>query len=291
MAEAIGFIGVGVMGEPMCANIQAKSGRPVMAFDLSSEPLERLKARGVTIAASVAEIAGSCADILLSLPGGRQVEDLCLGDDGLVAKLGEGQCLIDASTAPVALARRLEALCAERGALFADAPVARTRQAAIDGTLAIMVGASDAVFDRVKPILDCCGEEIVHCGGVGAGQAVKILNNMVLFQTVVALSEARRIAEGNGIDPQVVFETLQKGSADSFALRNHGMKAILPGVFPEKAFPVTYAMKDLSYALEMAADAGIEPLGANAAREMLERAEKAGFGGNYFPALVETVGK
>ncbi|PJK27919.1 NAD(P)-dependent oxidoreductase [Minwuia thermotolerans] len=291
MAEAIGFIGVGVMGEPMCANIRAKSGRPVMAFDLSAEPLERLKAKGVVIAASVDEIAANCADILLSLPGGRQVEDLCLGDEGLVAKLREGQCLVDASTAPVALARRLEALCAERGVLFADAPVARTRQAAIDGTLAIMVGASDAVFDRVKPILDCCGEEIVHCGAAGAGQAVKILNNMVLFQTVVALSEARRIAEGNGIDPQVVFETLQKGSADSFALRNHGMKAILPGVFPEKAFPVTYAQKDLSYALEMAADAGIEPLGANAARAMLERAEKAGFGGNYFPALVETVGK
>lgn len=291
MAEAVGFIGTGVMGEPMCANIQAKSGRPVMAYDLSPEPLARLKEQGVAIAGSIDEIAAECTDILLSLPGGRQVEGVCLGDGGLVGKLREGQCLIDASTAPVALARKLDGLCAEQGAVFADAPVARTRQAAIDGTLAIMVGASEAVFGRVKPVLDCCGTEIVHCGGVGAGQAVKILNNMVLFQTVVALSEARRIAEGNGIDPQVVFETLQKGSADSFALRNHGMKAILPGVFPEKAFPVTYAQKDLSYALEMAADAGIEPLGANAAREMLERAEKAGFGDNYFPALVETVGK
>ncbi|MEC9346149.1 MAG: NAD(P)-dependent oxidoreductase [Pseudomonadota bacterium] len=291
MGEAIGFIGTGVMGEPMCRNIILKSGRPVVAFDLNPEPLARLRADGATIAGSLDELVAGCADILLSLPGGAQVEAVTLGAGGLVAKLKPGQCLVDASTAPVSLARRLEAACQGRGALFADAPVARTRQAAIDGTLSIMVGGTAAVFDRIRPILDCCAAELTHCGAAGAGQAVKILNNMVLFQTVVALSEAKAIATANGIDPQVVFETFTKGSADSFALRNHGMKAILPDQFPEQAFPVTYAEKDLSYALEMAREAGIDPLGAEAARAMLERARAAGFGPNYFPVLSRTVGR
>lgn len=291
MGAAIGFIGTGVMGEPMCRNIIAKSGRPVVAFDLSPAPLARLAAAGATIAASVAELVERCDDILLSLPGGAQVEAVTLGPGGLVGMLRPGQCLVDASTAPVSLARRLEAACHARGALFADAPVARTRQAAIDGTLSIMVGGTEAVFARIRPILDCCAEVVTRCGGAGAGQAVKILNNMVLFQTVVALAEAKAIATANGIDPQVVFETFTKGSADSFALRNHGMKAILPDSFPEQAFPVTYAEKDLSYALEMAAEAGIEPLGAEAARAMLARAREAGFGPNYFPVLARTVGR
>ena len=87
--------------------------------------------------------------------------------------------------------------------------------------------------------------EVTHCGAAGAGQAVKILNNMVLFQTVVALAEALAIARAQGVDGKVLFETLTKGSADSFALRNHGMKAMLPGVFPERAFSTEYALKDL----------------------------------------------
>ena len=147
-----------------------------------------------------------------------------------------GQTVVDMSTAPVALARELGHAFAARGADFADAPVARTAQAAKDGTLSIMVGGDTAVFERLRPYLACMGTEITHCGPVGAGQAVKLMNNMVVAQTVVALAEALAVARASGaVDPKILFETLTKGSADSFVLRNHGMKSLLPDTHPTHA--------------------------------------------------------
>lgn len=115
-----------------------------------------------------------------------------------------------------------------------------------------MVGADDAVFAKLRPLISTFATDITHCGPVGAGQVVKILNNMVLMETVVALGEAMETATRAGLDARVLFETLAKGSADSFALRNHGMKAMLPGAFPERAFSTEYARKDLTYALDLA---------------------------------------
>ncbi|MCX7366855.1 MAG: NAD(P)-dependent oxidoreductase [Alphaproteobacteria bacterium] len=248
MVESIGFIGVGTMGEPMCRNLARKSGLKVLAADRDPQPLQRLAADGVATA-SVDEITASCRTIFLSLPGGKEVEQVCLGDGGLVSKVKLGWTVIDLSTAPVSLARRLFAEFEGRASAFADAPVARTRQAAIDGTLSIMVGSTPECFARIEPLLRHMASEVTHCGDAGAGQAVKILNNMILFQTGVALAEALTIARANGVDGKVLLETLTKGSADSFALRNHGMKAMLPGVFPERAFSTEYALKDLSYAI------------------------------------------
>jgi len=118
------------------------------------------------------------------------------------------------------------------------------------------------VFERVRPLISCFGSDITRCGPVGCGQVVKILNNMVLFETVVALAEAKAIGERAGVDAALLFDTLSKGSADSFALRNHGMKAMLPGDFPERAFSVRYARKDLLYALQLAEQTGIDARGA-----------------------------
>ncbi len=140
--------------------------------------------------------------------------------------------MVDLSTAPPRLARRLYEEFNGKASAFADAPVARTRQAAIDGTLSIMVGGTKPTFERIEPLLRHMASEVTHCGDVGAGQTVKILNNMILFQTVVALAEGLSIARANGVDGKVLFETLTKGSADSFALRNHGMKALLPVGLP-----------------------------------------------------------
>ncbi|MDP1841148.1 MAG: NAD(P)-dependent oxidoreductase, partial [Reyranella sp.] len=230
MTDMIGFIGVGTMGEPMCRNLARKSGMTVLAADRDPAPLKRLEADGVKIA-SLDEIATTCRTIFLSLPGGKEVAQVCLGEGGLVDKAKLGWTVIDLSTAPPRLAQRLYEEFEGRASAFADAPVARTRQAAIDGTLSIMVGATPETFARIEPLLRHMASEVTHCGEAGAGQAVKILNNMILFQTVVALGEALVIARAQGVDGKVLFETLTKGSADSFALRNHGMKAMLPGVF------------------------------------------------------------
>jgi 3-hydroxyisobutyrate dehydrogenase-like beta-hydroxyacid dehydrogenase len=250
--------------------------------------LQRLAADGVKTA-SLAEIVAECRTIFLSLPGGKEVEEVCLGPDGLLAKVTIGYTIIDTSTAPVSLARRLYAEFEGKASAFADAPIARTRQAAIDGTLSIMVGGTKETFARIEPLLRHLASEVTHCGDAGAGQAVKILNNMILFQTVVGLAEALCIARANGIDGKILFDTLTKGSADSFALRNHGMKAMLPGVFPERAFSTNYAMKDLGYAIEMAEEHGVPALGADVARELMTRARELGFEHEYWPVLIKAI--
>jgi 3-hydroxyisobutyrate dehydrogenase len=280
--ETVGFIGLGVMGEPMCRNLAQKSGRRVLAHDLRPEPLARLSAAGVAAAGTAAEVAERADVVFLSLPGEAEVRAICGQLD-----LRDGQVLVDCSTTTVALARELSARFPR---CFADAPVARTRQAAIDGTLSIMVGADAALFGRLEPLLRCMGSDVTHCGAPGAGQAVKLLNNMVLSVTVVALAEALAVAKASGaVDPQLLFATLAQGSADSFALRNHGMKALLPEAHPEQAFPVTYMLKDVDYALALARDAGLELAGAGTARTLLAETAAMGLGAKYHTALIEAV--
>ncbi|HEX5091697.1 MAG TPA: NAD(P)-dependent oxidoreductase [Burkholderiales bacterium] len=286
-SQRLGFIGTGVMGEPMCRNLAAKSGRPVAAWDPSHEPLGRLAAQGVRIAASAAELADDAQVLFLCLPGGAQLESLC--ESVLLPKARAGLTVVDLGTSGVGRTRTLARRFAERGADYADAPIARTREAAQKGTLAISVGASPETFRRLEPLLRCVGSDITHCGGVGSGQVVKILNNMVLFQTVNALAEALALGRRAGVEPGLLFDALSKGSADSFALRNHGMKAMLPGVFPERAFSVEYAAKDNGYALELGRETGVRLRGAALLAELLEEARAAGLGTQYWPAIAKLV--
>jgi 3-hydroxyisobutyrate dehydrogenase-like beta-hydroxyacid dehydrogenase len=287
----IGFIGLGVMGEPMCRNLARKGGWPVVAFDLRSEPLARVAAHGVRAAGSVRELVEAADIMLLSLPGGPQVRALCLERDGILAHVRPGQIVADTSTCPVALARELDQAFATKQVGFADAPIAKTRQAAEQGTLSIMVGATASLFAQLQPVLATMGSEVTHCGAVGCGQLVKLMNNMVIAQTVVALSEAITIARRAGMDDKLLFETMTKGSSDSFALRNHGMKAVLPGEFPENAFSARYMLKDLSYALALAAETGVDAAGAKHAAALLEAAIEAGDGDRYWPAIVKVIEK
>ena len=290
-ANTLGFIGLGVMGEPMCRNLAKKSGARVVAFDTRPEPLKALGADGVAPAASVAEVVTRADIVFMCLPGEREVRAVALGANGLVAATRAGQTLVDCSTAPVALARELAAACAARGVAFADAPVARTAQAARDGTLSIMVGGDADVFERVRPLLACMGSEVTHCGGVGAGQAVKLMNNMVVAQTVVALAEALAVARASGaVDPRVLFETMTKGSADSFVLRNHGLKSLVPDHHPtEGAFPTTYIIKDLSYAIGLAEAHGLTLEQATTTKRLMERTAEAGYAKNYYTAVIRTL--
>jgi len=283
-AGAIGCIGLGVMGEPICRNLAQKSGRRVLGCDLRREPLERLAAHGVR-AATVGAVMQEADFVFLSLPSGREVAALAEGAEGLLAQARQGQIIVDLGTSPAALARDLARAFAARGAGFADAPVARTRAAAEQGTLSVMVGATPEVFAALRPLLENFATDITHCGPPGTGQVVKILNNMVLVETVVALSEALAIARREGVDGALLFEAFSRGSADSFALRNHGMKALLPEVFPERAFSAAYARKDLGYALDLAGAHGLTLAGAENAARLLDRAIAAGDGERYWPVL------
>jgi 3-hydroxyisobutyrate dehydrogenase len=286
-SQTLGFIGTGVMGEPMCRNLAAKSGARVLAWDLFPAPLERLRANGVAVAQSLAEVAARASVLFLCLPGGAQLRALCEGE--LLGAARGGLTVVDLGTSGVALAKELAQRFAARGADYADAPIARTREAAQKGTLSITVGAAPAVYARVEPLLRCMGSDITHCGGVGSGQVVKILNNMVLFQTVNALAEALALGRRAGVDPALLFEALSKGSADSFALRNHGMKAILPGAYPERAFSVAYAQKDNAYALELGRDTGVRLRGAETVAAVLQEARAAGYTDAYYPVIARIV--
>jgi 3-hydroxyisobutyrate dehydrogenase len=287
--KTIGFIGLGVMGEPICRNLVKNSGARVMAFDLSPEPLARLRADGADVAASVADVIGNSEVLFLCLPSAKHVRAVFEGD-GILKNIRQGQIVVDLGTSSVSQTRAFARQLQASGASWADAPIARTRQAAQDGTLSVMVGAAPALYAAIEPLIRCFATDVTNCGGTGAGQVTKILNNMVLFETVNALAEAVAVAKRNGVDPALLLDTLSKGSADSFALRNHGLKAIVPGNFPERAFSTEYALKDLSYALELASDAGIKIRGAELIGQILQEAIDAGSGGAYFPVIAKHLG-
>jgi 3-hydroxyisobutyrate dehydrogenase len=286
--KTVGFIGLGVMGEPICRNLVKKSGAAVIAFDLAPEPVARLRAEGADIAGSVADVVGQSEIVFLCLPSAKHVRSVFEGD-GILKNIRKGQVVVDLGTSSVKLTRDFARQLQAKGAAWADAPIARTRQAAQDGTLSVMVGAPPELFAAIDPLIRCFATDVTHCGEVGAGQVTKILNNMVLFQTVNALAEAVAVAKRNGVDPALLLGTLSKGSADSFALRNHGLKAIVPGNFPERAFSTEYALKDLSYALELAAEAGIRIRGAELIGQVLQEAIDAGSGDAYFPVIAKHI--
>src|SRR6478752_3591718 len=286
--KSVGFIGLGVMGEPICRNLVKKSGKRVIAFDLAAEPLARLRADGAEIAGSVADVVKQSDLLFLCLPSARHVRAVFEGD-GILENIRGGQVVVDLGTSSVSQTRAFADRLQTRGASWADAPIARTRQAAQDGTLSVMVGGTPGLYAAIEPLIRCFATDVTLCGDVGAGQVTKILNNMVLFETVNALSEAVAVARHNGVDPKLLLDTLSKGSADSFALRNHGMKAIVPGNFPERAFSTEYALKDLSYALELAEDGGIKLRGAELIGQVLQEAIDVGSGDNYFPVIAKYI--
>ena len=283
--ETIGFIGLGVMGEPMCGHLARRSGKAVLAHDLNPAPLGRLAEHGVKAATPV-ELAARCQVILFSLPDGKAMQAVVAS---LEPHLNPGQCIVDTSTSSVAATREIGARLEAKGILFADAPVARTREAAAKGELSIMVGATDSTFSHVRAILETMGSDVSHCGPIGCGQVVKILNNMLVFQHTAALAEAIALGRRNGVPADVLLPIMAMGSGDSFVLRNHGMKSMVPRSYPERAFSVRYSIKDLSYALEMADAAGLDMKAAKLTMERLREAEQQGHGDQYHPVVLEVI--
>lgn len=286
--DTIGFIGLGVMGGPMCRNMALKHPGRVIVFDLSASALEALSDTKAEQANSIAGLAGEADVIFLSLPGGPQVEEVC-GDRLIGAHARPGSVVVDLSTTPVALARKVAAMLAEKNVSFADAPVARTREAAQKGELSIMVGASKEVFARINPMLDYIATDITHGGEVGSGQVLKLVNNMLVFENVVTLAEMMVLGERAGVAPEVLLDAVSKGSGDSFVLRNHARKSMLPRDFPEKSFPPEYVLKDIDYVFQLAQETGVPLKAAEIVRRYYETAVKRGLGGRYFPGVIQLV--
>ena len=287
-AEIIGFIGLGVMGGPMCRNMAKKHSGRLLMLDRDAAAIAALSDTKAESAPSLEALAAAAEVIFLSLPGGPQVEAVSAA---IAQAARTGTTIVDLSTTPVALARGVADHLKARGLDFADAPVARTREAAQRGELSIMVGAEAAVFARVKPLLDYIGSDVTHCGEVGCGQVVKLINNALVFEHTLALAEMMVVGERAGVKPETLLSAVSKGSGDSFVLRNHGTKAMLPRNFPEKAFPPEYVLKDLDYVLQLAADTGVRPAVAELARSYYDAACRHGLSGRYFPGVIEFIEK
>ncbi|MFC4312607.1 NAD(P)-dependent oxidoreductase [Steroidobacter flavus] len=288
-ATTIGFVGLGVMGAPMCRNIALKHPGDVIAFDMNASAFAGLEGTKATRAQTLAEIAQRADIVFLSLPGDKQVEQVCLGAEGLASGSRRPAIIIDLSTTTVAGARNVAERLASKGVAFADAPVARTREAAQRGELSIMVGADEALFARIAPLLSYMGSDVTHCGAVGCGQVVKLVNNALLFENTVAIAEMMVVGARGGVRPEVLIEAVSKGSGDSFALRNHARKAMLPRQFPDKAFSPEYVLKDISCVLELAEQVGVSAHATQLAQRYYTATATNGWSGRYFPAVIEVV--
>lgn len=288
-APVIGFVGLGVMGGAMCRNVALKHPADVWAFDLDAGAFVILEDTKAQRAADLAKIAAEADIVFLSLPGGPQVERVCFGPGGLTEGTHRPAVIVDLSTTTVASARSVAARLAALDIQFADAPVARTREAAQRGELSIMVGANPALYRQVEPLLHYIGTDVTHCGEVGCGQVVKLINNALVFENTLALAEMMVVGERAGVQPATLLDAVSKGSGDSFALRNHGRKSLLPREYPKKAFPSEYVLKDLGYLLELASQMKVEAHVSQLAQRYYATAVAHGWGDAYYPSVIEIV--
>ena len=283
--NVIGFIGLGVMGNSMSKNLLKNKKWSVIVKDLNQSKEEDLQNHGATIASDIKDIFDKSDVIITCLPGGSYVNEMYFGKQDMISVIKPNKYIVDMSTSQPDLMVKLNINIKKKNSFFADAPIAKTRQAAIDGTLAIMVGSDLNTYKHLLPVFNLIGEDIMHCGDVGSGQLTKIMNNMILFETVVALSEAANIAEKYGMSVEKLFNNITKCSGDSFALKNHGLKSIAKDNFPSPAFSSEYALKDLSYALELGNKLKVKLPGAETAERLLQTSIERGDKELYFPVI------
>ena len=278
----IGFIGLGNMGLPMAINL-LKAGHEVTGFDLVQGQIDAFAAAGGKVAKS-ANATTDGADVVISmLPASRHVEGLYLGANGLLANANPKTLLIDCSTISPKVAQAVATEAKAKGFAMVDAPVSGGTAGAQAGTLTFMVGGENSVVECIRPILEKMGKNIFHAGGSGAGQTVKVCNNMLLGIQMLGTSEALRLGIANGMDPKVLSDIMSKSSGRNWALELYNP---CPGVMEDVpsskgyagGFGVDLMLKDMGLAIENAQDLGASvPLG-ELSRQLYESHSKAGSG-------------
>jgi len=281
----VGFIGIGTMGRPMASRLLA-AGHEVIACDVDPR---RAEALGTQIAGTPGEAAEGAAVVITSLPSPEAVEDVVLGPGGVASAASRGALLLEMSTSPPALARRLAARLEGRLDVL-DAPVSGGPQGAEAGTLTVMVGGPAATFARAEPLLRALGRHVVHVGDHGAGQAAKLCNNLVAGTTMAALGEACAVAVREGLDPATLYALLTASTGDSRVLRTRFPLAGADAAHPASGeyaplFALDLIEKDLALALRLAAEHGVEAPVAAAARTAYQAAQEAGLGGLDYSAV------
>ena len=254
MAEKIGFVGLGIMGKPMARNLMA-AGYELTVYDIVGEPVEELATEGASAASSPREATVNNARTITMLPDSADSERAILGPDGVLEGAEPGSVIIDMSSIAPSMSQKIGVACADKGVEFLDAPVSGGEPGAIAGTLAIMVGGQQSVFDDCEPLLQVMGGNVVLTGDIGAGNITKLANQIIVAANIEALSEALVLTQKAGVDPERVFNAIRGGLAGSAV-----MEAKAPMMLDRNfraGFRIRLHQKDLRNVLQTAGELNV----------------------------------
>ena len=275
--ERVGFVGLGNMGGPICAHL-ARAGLEVRAFDLDEAALGRAVDAGASAASSAADCTDGAEALITMLPAPPQVDQVLLGDGGVIAALAPGSVAIDMSTSSRAVGERVWAAAAERGVDVLDAPVAGQSSGARTGTLAVYVGGERRVFERTRPLFEVIGDpaRIFHVGRNGAGYTVKLLLNLLWFIHSVAAAEVLSVGVQAGVSLDRLYAALVGSPANSNFLERDLRMVLDQGDYDE-AFPMRLVTKDLGLAVDLARDVNM-PVELTGLVEQIHRRARVAYG-------------
>ena len=275
--KKIGFVGLGIMGKPMAKNL-LKAGYELVVFDINQEAVAEVVAAGAVKAENAKEVAAKSEAVITMLPNSPHVKTAVLGENGVLAGAKPGLILIDMSSIAPLAAQEVAAAVAKQGVEMLDAPVSGGEPKAIDGSLSIMVGGKQEIFDRCVELLSKMGKSVVRCGDIGAGNTTKLANQIIVALNIAALSEALVLATKAGVDPELVFNAIRGGLAGSTVMEAKA-PMILAGNF-KPGFKIDLHIKDLANAIETGHDVGVPlPLTASV-MEILQALKVDGKGQN-----------
>ena len=288
--KKIGVVGIGMMGHGIASNL-VKHGYALAVLEhAGNQPLDALKAAGVTTHTSAATLASQVDVVILVLTGSPQVEAVLTGEGGVLQGLKPGSVVIDCSTALPKSTEKMAKAVAAAGSRMLDAPMTRTPKEAAEGRLNLLVGGDAALLEECRPILQCFAENIAHTGAVGSGHSMKLLHNYVSLGFVTLLAEAAACAERSGVAPEVFIDVLAKGGGGGIALER-----LKPFIATRDAsglkFSIANAKKDLSYYNTMAQDAGAADAVAGAVLQTLTGALAQSNEQTLVPELVALLAK
>jgi 3-hydroxyisobutyrate dehydrogenase len=278
------FLGLGAIGRPMAARLAR--GGPLTVWNRTAERAEEFaREHGAAHAPTPREAAAGADVVITCLPTSREVEALLDGPDGLLAGLGRGALLLDCTSGDPTSSRRIAARLAERGVAFADAPVSGGTNGAEAGTLTIMVGGDEATFERARPILALMGSRIAHLGPVGAGHAVKAVNNALLAVNILAVGEGLAALVKAGVPARAALDVLNVSSGRSFVSETLVPERVLTGAWP-RTFRLALLQKDVGIATALLEETGVEGPVLDLAGELFTRARTAlGESADYLEAI------
>ena len=286
MTQRLAFIGTGIMGAPMAGHLLA-AGYPLAVHTRSRGKAEALLGRGATWADSPADAARDADVVFLNVPDTPDVEAVLSGDRGVSSVARPGLTVVDHSTISPSATRRMAARLAERGARLLDAPVSGGDVGARNATLSIMVGGDEAAFAAARPLLERLGKTITYCGPSGSGQLTKLVNQVLVSVTNLAVCEALVLARKGGLDPQKTVAALSGGAAGSWQLANLGPRMLAGDFAP--GFMIDLQVKDLRLVLEAAHELGLEPAAVVLVKHLFEKAQAQGRGRDGTQSLFDMV--